>query len=277
MKSKVNNAAKKASNWRTVHGDMSDDEWALIADLVDPNVRPGDIGRPVTVERRDVVDAIFHITSTGSQWRSLPEQYPKWNTVHRLHLRWSNDGTWEAIAERLATLVRLRDGRDGEPTAGVIDARSVRAASTVSKKTKGYDAGKKINGRKAFGVVDTLGILMAVIVVAAVTSDNVGGIACVERVPGRSKRFRKLWCDSGFKNTFIEYCRHHHISAEVVTRIAPKGFQALPKRWIVERTWSWLMNNRRLQVDYERCPQVTEGFIWAAQSRLLMRRLVEPV
>lgn len=277
MNEKANTAAKSASDWRTVHGDMSDDEWALIADLVDPNVRPGDIGRPVTVDRRDVVDAVFHITSTGSQWRSLPERYPKWNTVHRLHLKWSNDGTWEAIAERLATLVRLRDGRDGEPSAGVIDARSVRAASTVSKETKGYDAGKKINGRKTFGVVDTLGILMAVVVVAAVTSDNVGGIACVERIPERSKRFRKLWCDSGFKNTFIEYCQHHHISAEVVTRIAPKGFKALPKRWIVERTWSWLMNNRRLQVDYERCPEVTEGFIWAAQSRLLMRRLVEPV
>ncbi len=147
----------------------------------------------------------------------------------------------------------------------------------VSKNTKGFDAGKKINGRKVFGVVDTLGILMAVVVVTAAMSDNTGGIAVVDRIGQRSRRFHKLWCDSGFKTTFIEYCRHHHISAEVVARIAPKGFTALPKRWIVERTWSWLMNNRRLQVDYERDPIATEGFIWAAQSRLLMRRLVEPV
>jgi transposase len=118
--------------------------------------------------------------------------------------------------------------------------------------------------------------LVAIVVVTAATSDNVGGIAAVSRIGKRSTRFRKLWCDSGFKSTFIDYCRHHHISAEVVSRIHASGFHALPKRWIVERTWAWLMNNRRLQVDYERDPEVTEGFIWAAQSRLLMRRLVEP-
>lgn len=276
MKSKTNSVTKKASDWRTVHGDMIDDEWELVADLVDPNWNVGDIGRPVKVDRRRVLDAIFHVTATGCQWRSLPDKYPNWNTVHRLHLKWSRDGTWEAIAERLSTMVRLRDGRDGEPSAGVIDARSVRASSTVSKETKGFDAGKKINGRKVFGIVDTIGALMAVIVVAASVSDNVGGMEVIELAKERSSRLSKLWCDSGFKNTFIDYCQTLCISAEVVTRIHAKGFHSLPKRWIVERTWSWLMNNRRLQVDYERDPITTEGFIWAAQSRLLMRRLVDP-
>ena len=125
------------------------------------------MGRPVRVDRRRVVDAIFYVTATGCQWRALPSSYPNWNTVHRYHLEWSRDGTWERIAKRLAEAVRTKEGRESEPSAGIVDARSVRASSTVSKKTKGYDAGKKINGRKTFGVVDTLGLLMAVIVVAA--------------------------------------------------------------------------------------------------------------
>ena len=146
--------------------------------------------------------------------------------------------------------MREKEGRDGEPSAGIVDARSVRASSTVTKKTKGFDAGKKINGRKTFGIVDTLGLLMAVTVVAASISDNVGGIAVADRARERSGRFAKLWCDAGFKRHFIEHCRHHHVGVEVVNTIHPNRFEALPKRWIVERTWSWLMNSRRLQVDY---------------------------
>jgi putative transposase len=254
---------------------MSDEEWELIADLVAPYWKPGSMGRPVKVDRRRVVDAIFYVAATGCQWRALPSSYPNWNTVHRYHLEWSRDGTWERIAKRLAEAVRTKEGRESEPSAGIVDARSVRASSTVSKKTKGYDAGKKINGRKTFGVVDTLGLLMAVIVVAASISDNVGGIAVADRARYRSARFAKLWCDSGFKRTFIEYCRHHHVGVEVVNKIHPNTFEVLPKRWIVERTWAWLMNSRRLQVDYERDPIVTEGFIWAAHSRYLLRRLTQ--
>jgi transposase len=130
-----------AQTWRTTHGDMSDEEWELIADLVAPYWTPGSIGRPVKVDRRRVVDAIFYVTATGCQWRALPNSYPNWNTVHRYHLEWSRDGTWERIAERLAAAVRTKEGRDGEPSAGIVDARSVRAAATVSKKTKGFDAG----------------------------------------------------------------------------------------------------------------------------------------
>lgn len=256
---------------------MADEEWELIADLVAPYWSPGKMGRPVTVERRRVVDAIFYVAATGCQWRALPDCYPNWNTVHRYHLSWSRDGTWEAIAARLAAAVREREGREAEPSAGIVDARSVRAASTVGSATKGYDAGKKISGRKTFGIVDTLGLLMAVAVVAASASDNAGGIVVADRARARSRRFAKLWCDGGFKRTFIDHCRHHHIGVEVVNRIHAHRFEVLPKRWIVERTWSWLMNNRRLQVDYERDPLIAEGFIWAAHSRYLLRRLHQPL
>jgi transposase len=255
---------------------MTDEEWELIADLVAPYWRPGRIGRPVKVDRRRVVDAIFYVAATGCQWRALPACYPNWNTVHRYHLTWSRDGTWEQIASRLAAAVREAEGRSAEPTAGIVDARTVRGASTVSAETRGYDAGKKISGRKTFGIVDTLGLLIAVVVVAASVSDNVGGIETVDRARARTGRFAKLWCDAGFKVAFIEHCRSHHVGVEVVNKIHPGRFEVLPKRWIVERTWSWLMNNRRLQVDYERDPAVTEGFIWAAHSRLLLRRLTEP-
>jgi transposase len=223
-------SAEVAQTWRTTHGDMSDQEWELICDLVAPYWKPGSIGRPVKVDRRRVVDAIFYVTATGCQWRALPSTYPNWNTVHRYHLEWSRNG---------------------------------------------YDAGKKVHGRKTFGIVDTLGLLVAVVVVAASVTDNIGGITVADRARLRSSRFAKLWCDSGFKRTFIEHCRNHHVGVEVVKRIHPGQFKALPKRWIVERTWSWLMNSRRLQVDYERDPIVTEGFIWAAHSRYLLRRLTQ--
>ena len=255
---------------------MTDAEWELIADLVAPDWKPGTMGRPVVVDRRRVVDAVFYVAATGCQWRALPAEYPNWNTVHRYHLAWSRDGTWEAVAQRLAAAVREREGRQAEPSAGIVDARSVRGASTVTGPTRGYDVGKKISGRKTFAITDTLGLLVAVAVVAASTSDNAGGIIVADDARGRLARFVRLWCDAGFKKAFAEHCDTVGITVEVVKRPRRAGFTVLPKRWIGERTWSWLMNSRRLQVDYERDPTVTEGFIWAAHSRYLLRRLTQP-
>lgn len=118
------------------------------------------------------MNAIFYVSATGCQWRALPERYPNWKTVHRLHLEWSRSGTWERIADRLRTLVREREGHDPDPSAGIVDARSVRGASTVTGATRGYDGGKRVSGRKTFGIVDTLGLLVAVLAVAANVSDN---------------------------------------------------------------------------------------------------------
>jgi transposase len=255
---------------------MTDDEWDLIADLVAPASGGGRMGRPVHNDRRDVVNAIFFVVATGCQWRALPACYPNWNTVHRYHLDWSRNGTWERIAERLTRQVREVDGRDPEPSAGIIDARSVRGAATVTSPTRGYDAGKKISGRKAFGIVDTLGLLIAVVVVAANNSDNAGGIAVMNRARTKTKRLSTVWCDAGFKREFARHGRRLNINVEVVHKIHPHTFEILPRRWIVERSWSWLMNNRRLQIDYERDSQVTEGFVWAAHSRMMLRRLTDP-
>jgi transposase len=236
----------------------------------------GPHGPPCENDRRCIVDAIFYVSATGCQWRALPAEYPNWNTCHRYHLTWSRDGTWATVARRLTAAARQLEGRDPESSGGVIDARTARGAATVTSETRGYDGGKKISGRKAFGIVDTLGLLIAVIVLAANVSDNTGGIEVVGRARKRSVRLTKVWHDGGFKNEFIGFCRRHHISAEVVNKIHAHRFEVLPKRWVVERTWSWGMNNRRLQVDYERDPKVTEGFIWAAKNRLLLGRICEP-
>ena len=265
--------AEIVATWRSAHGDLTDEQWELVADLVEPWSSRGRIGRPSTVDRRRVLDAIFYVTATGCQWRALPPQYPNWNTVHRLHLQWSRDGTWEKIADRLRGLVREHEDRDTEPSAGSVDARTVRGASTVTSSTRGYDGGKHISGRKQFGVVDTNGLLLGVCVLPANISDNAGGIAVVDIVRNKLDRFQHLWCDAGFKRSFVEHCRHHHIAATTVARISEPGFHVMPRRWVIERTWSWIMNHRRLQVDYERDPAITEGFIWAAHCRQLLRRL----
>lgn len=252
-----------------------DQEWEFIKDFFPTYSQPGTLGRPAKWEKRDIVNAIFYVLATGCQWRALPKHFPHWNTVHRYHRTWSEDGVWAAVAAHVVGLAREAEGRDAEPAAGIVDARTVRGASTVAGPTRGYDAGKKISGRKTFGIVDTLGFLIAVHVVVASTSDNAGGIKVADKARERSARFRMVWCDSGFKAKFVQHCRNYHIAAEVARRIHPHQFVVLPKRWIVERTWSWIMNCRRLQVDYEREPVTTEGFIWADQTRLALRKLTE--
>lgn len=264
-----------STTWRTVHGDLTDAEWNLISDLVPVFTGNGKIGRPLKHDRRAIVNAILYVAATGCQWRALPACYPHWNTVHRYHVTWSRDGTWERIVDRLREMVRAQQGREPEPSAGIVDARSVRGAATVTSPSRGYDAGKKISGRKCFGIVDTLGLLLAVVVVAASASDNVGGSACFLEALPKSAQLQKVFCDGGFKKAFQATLGARHVTAEVVNKIHPGRFEPLPKRWIIERTWSWLMNNRRLQIDYERDPVVTEGFVWAAHARLLLRRLTE--
>jgi transposase len=266
----------KSETWRTVGGDLTDTEWELIADLVAPYWTPGKMGRPIKHDRRDIVNAIFYVAATGCQWRHLPDTYPPWSTVHRYHLGWSRDGTWERVCDRLRELVRVSEGRDRQPSAGIIDARSVRGTPTVTSLSRGYDAGKKISGRKVFGLVDTIGLLIGVQVMVASTSDNAGGIAVFNAARPKTDRLGNVWVDAGFKNAFAAWLRARHVAVTVVKRIHPHAFVVLPRRWVVERTWSWTMANRRLQVDYERDPKVTEGFIWAAHSRLLLHRLTQP-
>src|SRR5664280_478496 len=132
-----------ATTWRSTQGDLTDEEWELIADLIPTYSGDGRIGRPTKWAKRDIVNGILYVAATGCQWRALPSCYPHWNTVHRYHVRWSENGVWERVCERLREQVREREGRDAEPSAGVIDARSVRGASTVTAPTRGFVAGRR--------------------------------------------------------------------------------------------------------------------------------------
>jgi transposase len=228
VKAVAGDSGEPSSTWPSCQGDLTDEQWELIADLVPTFSGPGKIGRPAKHPKRDIVNAIFYVAATGCQWRALPACYPNCKTVHAYHVRWSRDGTWEAIVDRLRAMVREQHGRDPEPSAGIIDARSVQGSATVCGETRGFDAGKKVSGRKTFGVVDTLGLLVAVVVVAANVSDNAGGCTCIDRARPKSARLTKLWSDAGFKRAFARHCRHHKFKPEVVSRRTAHTFEVLP-------------------------------------------------
>ncbi len=267
-----------STEWNPSSPDLTDEMWELIRPVFEP--KPwgrSKMGRPRKWAYRVLVEAVFYVGISGCQWRLLPEKYPPWSTVHRYHLRWSKDGTWETACDLLVALERQQASRDVEPSAAIIDARSVKSASTVCGLSRGYDAGKKILGRKLFAVVDTLGLLLAVVVVAANVSDNVGGALAMDRAAAKSRRLTKLWADMGFKKTFIaNVAANHGIETEIVSVKDLHTFKVQPRRWVVERTYSWLVNHRRLRIDYERDPQVTEGFVYAAHTLMLLRRLTTP-
>jgi transposase len=204
--------------WRTAHGDLTDEEWELIADLVATYSGEGRMGQPAVHDKRDVVNAIFDVAATGCQWRA-PDVRPALNTVHRSHLRWSRDGTWTRICDR-----RRRLGR--RQTAGMRRPRPAASMPRASGSIDGHlvergdEAGKTVSGRTTFGV-DTLGLLVAVVVVVASMSDDVGGIAAVDRARPTSTRPSKISCDTGFTRAFASHCGAHHISAEWRGRSTP--------------------------------------------------------
>ena len=245
----------------------------MIADLVPIYSGGGRMGRPPKWSKRQVVDAVLYVAATGCQWRALPPQYPHWNTVHRYHLTWSRDGAWERIVDRLRGLVRAAEGRERDPSGSVIDARSVRGASTVGSSTRGYDAAKKVSGRKTLGLVDTGGLLLAVAVVAANLSDNAGGIAAVDRAATKSRRLKKIWHDSGFKKSFATHCSGSGIASQVVNRVSAHSFTPPMGRGTdMGLAGQPPASTSRLRTR----PAVAEGFVWAAHARVLLRRLTQP-
>ena len=208
----------------------------------------------------------------ASPARRVPELVDRAPLSRDLVARW-HMGT--CVCDRLRALVRESEGRDSDPAGEIIDARSVRATPTVTSFDHGRRRRQEDLRQKGFGLVDTIGLLLAITVMVASTSDNAGGIAVFNKAQPKSDRFAKVWVDAGFKMAFALHRRARHVAVEVVNRIHPHAFVVLPRRWVVERTWSWTMANRRLQVDYERDPNVTDGFIWAAHSRLLLHRLTQ--
>ena len=222
---------------------------------------------------RDIVDAIMYLDRSGCSWRQLPVDFPPWQTVYGWFRQWKTRGVTERIIEELREQIRVAEGRNPLPSAGVIDSQSVKGADTVGRDSRGYDAGKKVNGRKRFIVTDTLGLLVSVTVLAASWQDRDGAKTTLLSVYLFTP-IRYVFADQGFAGRLVEWAsRILKMVIDIVRKPAgQRGFEVHPKRWVVERTLAWLTANRRLARDYERDPEVSEELIrWAAISQMLRR------
>ena len=252
---------------------LTDEQWCLIAELVPAF---GGFGRPPVHQRRLIVDAILYVVCAGCPWRMLPHDFAPWPTVYGYFRRWRRQGIWQLIHDVLVMTVRGAAGKNTNPTAGIIDSQSVKVADQAGE--RGFDAGKKIRGRKRHLLVDTLGLVLAVAVTPAAVQDRAGARLLLPFLRHCFCRLRVIWADGAYTGTLIEWLwqlrSQRRIRLEIVNRLTDqRAFQIVPKRWIVERTFGWLMKYRRLRCDYEQLTATSEAMIHIAMTRLMLRRL----
>jgi len=264
--------------------DLKDEEWAILAPLIPP-ARPG--GRPRTTDMREVLNAIFYLLRSGGAWRVLPREFPAWQTVYDYFRQWRNAGVWEQIHTTLRAHVRCALGRCPEPSAAIIDSQSVK--TTDRGGLHGYDGAKKVNGRKRHLLVDTLGFVLKATVHSADIMDRDGVLLLLEPLRGLFPRLEQVWVDMGYRGKVLNWIREHlGWRVEVVQKPRRWGwypidvepppmpaFTVLPRRWVVERSFAWLGRYRRMSKDYEYLTATSESLIYAAMSRLLLRRLTQ--
>jgi transposase len=273
------NAADHGERVRRYPSDMTDAEWAVVrAAMPVPGWLEGRGGQPEGYCHRQMIDAVRYLVAGGITWRAMPSDFPAWDRVYAFFRRWRNKDWARELHDRLRDRLRTVAGRDAEPTAGIIDAQSIKSASSVPAASRGFDAGKKVNGRKRHIVVDTLGLLLAVTVTAASQADRDAGREVLARLHQRHWRITRVWADGGYTGQLVDLARRLlHMALTVVKRSDERaGFVVLPKRWLVERTFAWLMRSRRLARDYETRTDSAEAMIWWSMSMLLSRRLARP-
>jgi putative transposase len=254
--------------------DLTDEQWQILRKLLP---QPSRRGAPRTVCRRAVVDAILYVLRSGCAWRLLPHEFPNWKTVYGIFHRWRDDGTWQRIHDSLRDKLRRKEGRKASPSAAIIDSQTVKTTEVGGE--RGYDAGKKVNGRKRHIVVDTLGLILAVVVHSANVQDYDGAVlvlGILGRLKARFHRLKVIFADSAYGRNNLPECVRDAFGWLLQTVLRPvnvKGIVVLPKRWIVERTFGWLGRYRRHSKDYERNTASSEAMIYIAMTHVMLRRL----
>ncbi|MFC6094855.1 IS5 family transposase [Saccharothrix lopnurensis] len=259
--------------------DVTDAQWAELDPLLpEPACLAGRGGRWEKHCRRLIVDAIGYVVDNGVKWRALPADFPPWQTVYKRFAAWEKAGASQRLLDALRDRVRLAEGRVATPSAAVMDSQSVRAAQTVGRASRGWDGGKKVAGRKRHIVVDTLGLLVAVLVTPASTQDRVAARSLLRRLRETAgKRTALVWADGGYTGPLITWARKTlGLVLEIVQRPQVPYFTVLPRRWVVERTLAWITGHRRCVRDYERLPHHHEAMVRWSMIRITSRRLTQP-
>jgi len=262
---------------RSYPSDLPDEQWAVLEpqarEIMRELVRAQ--GRPMDHDLRAMCDAVAYVVRNGIEWRAVPAGFPPWGPVYEFCLRWNKRGLPQALVRRLRERLREIRGRNREPSACIIDSQIVKCADTVPKSTSGYHGGKKITGRGRHIVVDTEGWLLALVVVAASVSGKAGAGLLAARLAAMFTTLKLMRADACYGGKPLRELmkKTAGITIEVVKRTSPHSFQVLRRRWVVERTFGWLMRYRRLCRDYEKLPENHEAMVYWATIFIMTRRL----
>ncbi|HEX8356983.1 MAG TPA: IS5 family transposase [Segetibacter sp.] len=248
----------------TYRTNLSDSEWQIISEYLDVN-------RNRKYALREIVNAILYVVKTGCQWRMLPHDFAPWETVYYYFSVWKKGEIFEIIHEELVEKTRIMKCRKEEPTVGIIDAQSVKN-TLVSSQSKGFDAGKKIKGIKRHIIVDTLGLVLAVVIQSASVQDRDGAVEVVNKLCESWKKVVKLFADGGYRGQLINTIKtKFKIELEIIKRDELHTFKVLPKRWLVERTFAWIETNRRNAKNYERLNDTSTAMVHLSTIRIMLK------